>query len=143
MNMGGRRAVYDLMDMEPPLVVAKLKKKTAPKLEIDRTGANDPARYSGLKMGQVLDDDVMAQALQQAQERRKMGQSLRPKLQEEDYEKPFAGRYLYSVGFVYAVVSPVSVRARIGLPGISGRDGPIMDETRIRPWVCRRALLPF
>jgi hypothetical protein len=93
MNMGGRRAVYDLMDMEPPPVVAKLKKKTAPKLEIDRTGANDPARYSGLKMGQVLDDDVMAQALQRAQERRKMGQSLRPKLQEEEFEKPFAGTY--------------------------------------------------
>ena len=93
MDMGGRTFVYDLMGMDPPPVVLRPKPKSAPKLEIDRTGANDPARYSGLKMGQVLDDNAMAEALQQAQEKSKKGEALRPKLQEEEFEKPFAGTF--------------------------------------------------
>ena len=91
MDMGGRLAVYDLMDMEAPAIAPRPKPKSAPKLEIDRTGSSDPARYTGLKMGQVMDDSVMADALQRAQEKSKKGEALRPKLQEEEFEKPFEG----------------------------------------------------
>ena len=67
MKAGGRNAMYDLLGMERPPPPKRLKPKTAPKLVIDRTGESDKARYKGLKMGQVLDDDVMAQALAEAQ----------------------------------------------------------------------------
>ena len=56
--------MYKLMDMEPPAIKVK-KKKKVPKLKIDRTGESDPARYTGLKMGQVLDDDTMGKALEE------------------------------------------------------------------------------
>eukprot|EP00980_Cylindrotheca_fusiformis_P013580 scaffold3479_cov106-Cylindrotheca_fusiformis.AAC.1 len=92
MELGGRRAVYELMDMQPPPLQAPPKKKSAPKLVIDRTGEGDKARYSGLKMGQLLDDDLMAEALERARKREKEGRELRPKLMEEEFEKPFAGK---------------------------------------------------
>ena len=93
MNMGGRRAVYDLMGMEPPPMRSPPPKLSAPKLIIDRTGQTDQARYSGLKLGQVLDDNTMAEALQRAQEKAQKGEPLRPLLQEETFERPFAGTY--------------------------------------------------
>jgi len=90
MNAGGRVEMYKLMDMEPPPMKVK-KKKVVPKLKIDRTGESDPARYTGLKMGQVLDDDEMAKALEEANRKKQKGESLRPKLEEETFVKPFAG----------------------------------------------------
>lgn len=89
--VGGRRAVYDLMGMEAPPLMGPPPKKVAPKLVIDRTGAEDKARYSGLKMGQVLDDSAMAEALERANRREREGRELRPKLMEEEYVPPFAG----------------------------------------------------
>lgn len=91
-QVGGRRAVYDLMDMEPPPLVGPPKKKVVPKLVIDRTGEDDKARYTGLKMGQVLDDDVMGEALARANKKAKEGKELRPKLMEESYVQPFADK---------------------------------------------------
>lgn len=84
--------MYKLMGMEQPKMKIK-KKKKVPKLKIDRTGESDPARYSGLKMGQVLDDDEMARALEEANRKKRQGESLRPKLEEESFVKPFAGTY--------------------------------------------------
>lgn len=92
MEMGGRKAVYDLMGMEAPPPPPVKKQLEVPKLVIDRTGEDDQARYSGLKMGQVLDDDVMAEALARAAEKAKRGESLRPKLKEEDFELPYADK---------------------------------------------------
>jgi len=88
MEGGGRLAVYQLMDMVPPPVKPKVKAKNAPKLEIDRTGQNDQARYTGLKM--TMDDDSIAAALEEAQRKAKEGQRLRPRLIEEDYVMPFS-----------------------------------------------------
>ena len=88
---GGRRAVYDLMGMEPPPLLGPPPKKKVPKLKIDRTGENDKARYTGLKMGQILDDDVMGEALARANKKSKEGKELRPVLMEEEYVQPFAG----------------------------------------------------
>jgi hypothetical protein len=88
---GGRRAVYDLMEMDPPPLTGPPPKKSAPELKIDRTGEEDKARYSGLKMGQVLDDSTMAGALEMANKRVKEGKELRPRLMEEFYVRPFAG----------------------------------------------------
>jgi hypothetical protein len=102
MNAGGRVEMYKLMDMEPPVVKVK-KKKVVPKLKIDRTGESDPARYTGLKMGQVLDDDEMARALEEANRKKQKGEPLRPKLEEESFVKPFAGTHtetLYHMLFV-------------------------------------------
>jgi hypothetical protein len=92
MDAGGNRKMYPLMDMPPPPISERSKPKSAPKLVIDRTGETDQARYTGLKMGQVLDDDEMARALQNAIEKQKKGESLRPKLSEEDYVQPFADK---------------------------------------------------
>eukprot|EP00536_Pseudo-nitzschia_multiseries_P007445 jgi/Psemu1/240247/estExt_Genewise1.C_1750103 len=91
-TVGGRRAVYDLMGMEPPPLQGPPPKKKVPKLKIDRTGEEDEARYTGLKMGQVLDDDVMGEALARANQKAKEGKELRPKLMEEKYEQPFADK---------------------------------------------------
>ena len=93
MEMGGRRAVYELMGMPAP-TPRPMKKviKNAPPLTIDRKGDDDRARYSGLKMGQILDDTLMGEALAQAAEKTKRGESLRPKLVEEDYEIPYSDK---------------------------------------------------
>mmetsp|Transcript_9787 Transcript_9787/g.14604 ORF Transcript_9787/g.14604 Transcript_9787/m.14604 type:complete len:375 (-) Transcript_9787:79-1203(-) len=91
MQNGGRRAMYKLMDMpEPPPPKKVTKKKSAPKLIIDRTGETDNARYTGLKMSSLMDDDAMGQALQEAAEKVKRGESLRKRLVEEDYVMPYA-----------------------------------------------------
>lgn len=91
--MGGRRAVYELMGMDaPPSALPTKKVFQAPPLVIDRTGETDQARYSGLKMGQLLDDDAMAEALTKANEKAKRGETLRAKLQEETYELPYADK---------------------------------------------------
>ena len=83
--------MYDLLGLERPPPPKRLKPKSVPKLVIDRTGETDKARYTGLKMGQVIDDDEMARALEDAQRKAKEGTSLRPKIEEEDYVMPFAG----------------------------------------------------
>ena len=92
MENGGRRAMYQLMDIPEPATPERLtKKKSAPKLVIDRTGETDKARYSGLKVSQVLDDEAMGKALEEAAKKAKEGKSLRKRLVEEDYELPYAG----------------------------------------------------
>ena len=92
MENGGRRAMYQLMDLPEPATPERLtKKKSAPKLVIDRTGETDKARYSGLKVSQVLDDEAMGKALEEAAKKAKEGKSLRKRLVEEDYELPYAG----------------------------------------------------
>lgn len=68
------------------------RRKKAPKLKFDRTGEDDEARYTGLKMGQVLDDDVMGEALARANKKAKEGKELRPVLIEEKYVQPFADK---------------------------------------------------
>jgi hypothetical protein len=93
MELGGRRAAYELMDMQAPALQGPPPKKKAPKLIIDLTGKEDKSSYSGLKMGQVLDDNVMAEALVKANEKAKAGKNLRQKLMEEEYERPFAGKF--------------------------------------------------
>ncbi|KAL3767390.1 hypothetical protein ACHAWO_010409 [Cyclotella atomus] len=91
MQNGGRRAMYRLMELPEPAIPERLtKKKSAPKLVIDRDGKTDRARYSGLKMTQALDDEVMSQVLQETINKVKEGKELREKLQEEDYVMPFA-----------------------------------------------------
>ena len=91
MKAGGRNAMYDMLGLERPPPPKRLKPKSAPKLVIDKTGETDKARYSGLKMGQILDDNAMAQALAEAQRKSKEGAPLRSKIAEEDYVQPFAG----------------------------------------------------
>ncbi|KAL9182794.1 hypothetical protein ACHAXT_004073 [Thalassiosira profunda] len=91
MERGGRRAMYQLMDMPEPAIKERLtKKKSAPKLVIDRTGETDDARYTGLKMSAAMDDDAMGKALEEAAQKAREGKSLRKKLVEEDYVMPYA-----------------------------------------------------
>lgn len=91
-GLGGRRAVYALMGLEPPPLLGPPPKKKIPKLVIDRTGENDTARYTGLKMGQIIDDNLMGEALARAQQKSKQGQEGRPTLMEEEYVQPFADK---------------------------------------------------
>ncbi|ACI64618.1 predicted protein [Thalassiosira pseudonana CCMP1335] len=91
MKNGGRRAMYQLMNLPEPATPERLtKKKSAPKLVIDRTGETDKARYTGLKMSAAMDDDAMGKALEEAARKVKQGESLRKKLVEEDYVLPYA-----------------------------------------------------
>uniref|UniRef100_A0A7S2DVS2 Uncharacterized protein n=1 Tax=Helicotheca tamesis TaxID=374047 RepID=A0A7S2DVS2_9STRA len=91
MNAGGRLTIYKLMNMTPPKLSSRITKpKSAPKLVIDREGKNDQARYSGLKMTQMLDDDEMGKALMAANEKAKRGEE--KKLMEEEYVMPFADK---------------------------------------------------
>jgi hypothetical protein len=80
--------------MEKPPPPRRLKPKSAPKLVIDKNGETDKNRYTGLKMGQVLDDGAMAKALEEANRKVKQGMSLRKKIAEEDYIMPFAGKFI-------------------------------------------------
>lgn len=95
MEYGGRRVLYTLMDLpEPPPIAATPKlnaKKSVPKLIIDRTGETDDARYTGLKISSILDEDAMGKALEEAARKVKEGKSLRKRLVEEDYVMPYAG----------------------------------------------------
>jgi len=90
MRAGGRLAMYDLMGLDRPIVKRKAPLRPSEPIVLDRTGQNDAARYSGLKLGQVLDDTVQASALADAERKAREGLSLRPKLMEEDYVRPFA-----------------------------------------------------
>ena len=95
MENGGRRAMYQLMDLPEPAQPARVtKKKSASKLVIDRTGETDEARYSGLKMTQALDDDAMGKALEETARKLREGETLRKRLVEEDYVMPYAGELL-------------------------------------------------
>ena len=94
MENGGRRPLYQLMDLpEPATPKNLLVKKSAPKLVIDRTGETDDARYTGLKMSALMDDDAMGKALEEAAKKVKEGKSLRKRLVEEDYVVPYAGEW--------------------------------------------------
>ena len=91
MKNGGRRAMYQLMGLPEPATPERLtKKKSAPKLVIDRTGETDEARYTGLKISASLDDEGMGRALEEAARKAKAGESLRKRLVEEDYVLPYA-----------------------------------------------------
>ena len=98
--VGGRRSVYDLMDMEAPPLLGPPPKIKARKLQIDRTGENDTARYTGLKMGQVLDDSAMGEALERANKKAKEGLEMRPKLMEESYVQPFSGTCSIQITYI-------------------------------------------
>ncbi len=90
--------MYSLMGLpEPATPVRVVEKKSAPKLVIDRTGETDKARYKGLKMTQVLDDDAMGKALEEVARKKKEGQSLRKKLVEEEYVMPYSGEILFFI----------------------------------------------
>jgi len=95
MNAGGRNAMYQLLDLEAPVVKRKRTVVTAPPLVIDRTGANDPAAYQGLRLGQVLDDAQQAEALQRVQQ--KIANGERPAAsqmleQVQAFERPFSDK---------------------------------------------------
>jgi len=94
MEMGGRKAVYDLMGMLPPPSSALTNKRVldAPPLVIDRTGETDDTRYKGLKLGQILDDQTMAEALALANEKAKRGETWRSKLEDDRFDLPYADK---------------------------------------------------
>ena len=94
MDAGGRLAMYELMGMPVPPTKDRIKKvKKVPKLVIDRTGETDQARYTGLKVTQIIDDDEMGRKLQEAMEKRKSGEDKnKQKLAEEEYVMPFADK---------------------------------------------------
>jgi hypothetical protein len=94
MKAGGRLAMYRLLEMEVPDTSKSLKRLVvdAPELIIDREGKTDKARYSGLKLGQALDDDMQAEALANYQNKVARGEEVRQKLEEELFERPFADR---------------------------------------------------
>lgn len=93
MNAGGRRKMYSLMGLPEPAISNRIKKpKKVPKLIIDKTGETDQARYSGLKVTQILDDDEMGKKLSEFQEKKKKGEISKSKLVEEEYVMPFADK---------------------------------------------------
>ena len=95
MNAGGRREMYSLMGLPEPSISDKIRKpKVVPKLVIDRTGETDEARYSGLKVTQIVDDDEMGKKLAEFQDKKKKGENMKQKLIEEEYVMPFAGKEL-------------------------------------------------
>ena len=61
------------------------KPKAARKVVLDRTGEGDKARYSGLKMSQIVDDDEMGNKLAEYNKKMKDGTALKPKLIEEEF----------------------------------------------------------
>ncbi len=107
MNAGGRREMYSLMGLPEPAISNRIKKpKKVPKLVIDRTGETDRARYSGLKVTQIIDDDEMGKRLAEVQEKTKKGESVKAKLVEEDYVMPFAGTFLSKIPQCFYVRKP-------------------------------------
>ena len=66
MKLGGRYAMYELLDLDAPETPVVARKSAPTEIVIDRTGENDPKRYKGLKLGQVLDDSLQGEALQNA-----------------------------------------------------------------------------
>lgn len=111
MELGGRRAVYELMGMKPPVLKGPPPKREAKKIVIDRTGEGDKARYSGLKMGLGMDDNAMAEALAKANRKAKEGKDMREKIAEETYEQPFSGKHRppsdrqKSIPFLFAAIN--------------------------------------
>jgi hypothetical protein len=91
MNAGGRLEMYKLLGIDAPAVKRPPPPPEAPKLVVDRIGENDKARYSGLRMG-LLNDDAMAEALQEAQRKKRSGEPLRSALVEEGFVRPFADK---------------------------------------------------
>lgn len=90
MKAGGRLEMYRLLDMVPPAV----KRRAVPQrvdLVFDRTGETDKARFKGVQMG-LMDDAAQAEALLNTQRKAAKGEELRPKLEEEVYEQPFADK---------------------------------------------------
>lgn len=92
MKNGGRLKMYELLNLIPPPIQNKPKPKTVTKLIIDRDGKNDKARYTGLKLGQILDDNIQGEVLLNVQNKIKAGEEIRTKLIEETYELPFADK---------------------------------------------------
>jgi len=93
MKAGGRLAMYELMGLEIPEPKAPRKEPLPPsEIVMDSTGANDEGRYSGLKLGQVLDDATQGSVLKQTLEATKRGDTLRSRIVEEDYVQPFADK---------------------------------------------------
>lgn len=99
MDAGGRPYAYDLMGITPPPLPERARPKTAPKLVIDYEGEGERGKYSGLKMGQILDDDEMGRKLAEIREREKAGEvvggtkgrTIKTGLElEEEYVMPFA-----------------------------------------------------
>jgi hypothetical protein len=88
MKAGGRLAMYKLLEMPLPVLKRKPKPKPVEELVIDKTGDTDRGRYSGIKMG-LLDDNAMAEALQQTQSKEKEGLPLRTQIEEEKYVAPY------------------------------------------------------
>jgi hypothetical protein len=91
MTMGGRTKMYELMNLDIPVVKPKVV-KVAPKIIIDRDGGKS---YRGLKLNQVLDDTIQGEALQSVQRKIASGQRLTASnealLDEiENYVLPFA-----------------------------------------------------
>jgi hypothetical protein len=91
MNAGGRLKMYELMGLDVP-AIPPTPVLSAPKIEIDRTGENDPNRYTGLKLGQVLDDDAQAAALEAYRKNRVRSIATAPKLKVPEFERPFADK---------------------------------------------------
>ena len=124
MKNGGRRAMYQLMDIPEPATPKRLlKKKRAPKLVIDRTGETDGARYSGLKMSQVVDDDAMGRALDEAARKVREGESLRKRLVEEDYVIPYSGKLCIICRPMAAPIAPTVDGAIVGGGSIAPSHG--------------------
>lgn len=96
MEAGGRIEMYRMMGMTPPVLMKKLNTAPARKLVIDRTGEADAGRYGGLKMNTLMDDNLMGEALKEVQKKVATGESLRSRIQEEDYVQPFAGTSSYT-----------------------------------------------
>ena len=92
MNAGGRREMYALMNIPMPALKEKKKRIKVRNIVIDREGKNDTARYSGLKMGQVLDDEEMGRQLELSLRKSREGKELKNKLEEESYVQPFADK---------------------------------------------------
>jgi len=88
-NIGGRRTLYKLMDLPPP-PPPKPRVVSVRKLVFDKTGEEDEARYTGLKVSQIVDDDEMGRRLEEIRKKTEEGKSLRPKLIEEEYKMPFS-----------------------------------------------------
>jgi hypothetical protein len=91
MKIGGRNKMYELMNMDVPAIKPKVV-KTAPKIVIDRDVGKS---YQGLKLNQIIDDNLQGMALQNVQRKIELGQRLSVSSEEflneiENFELPFA-----------------------------------------------------
>jgi hypothetical protein len=93
MNIGGRNKMYEIMNMDIPAIKPKVV-KTAPKIVIDRDVGKS---YQGLKLNQIIDDNLQGMALQNVQRKVELGQRLSASSEEflneiENFELPFADK---------------------------------------------------